>query len=125
MKKRPHPLTRCKPRHDFVVVERDVLRRTADGTATTENGLLLPDTFSDPNRQTGTIVSVGPGKLLNNGKRRPMDLKKGDRVIITGYAGLAMVDTLDTGNTTDDRYVLVREEEVLAILPAAAKDDDD
>ena len=51
-----------------------------------------------------------------NGKRIPLDLKVGERVLITGYVSLGMVDDLTNSNSFDDEYVILREEEILATI---------
>ena len=68
----------------------------------------MPDSAKDkPTR--GTIVSVGDGKLLENGTRGAMQVKVGDKVLFTSYAG----ENIEVG---DDEYVLMSESEVLAVL---------
>lgn len=105
-----HPLAKCTPRGDRVVVQRDIAKNKA-----TPGGILLPDSFANEKQQTGVVWSVGPGRW-ENGKVVPMDLKKGQRVIITGYAGLEIHNPMTAGNK-DDEFVLLREEDVVATLP--------
>jgi len=101
-----HPLARCHPRGDRVVIRRDLPKKQ------TEGGILLPDTVANAKQQTGLVVRVGPGPLVN-GARVPLDLEPGDRVIITGYAGLELRDQ----NTREgDEFCMLREEDVLAKL---------
>lgn len=101
-------MARCKPRGDRVVVRRDVSKRKTPG------GIELPDCFANQKQQTGTVWSVGPGKR-ENGVLVPIDLKKGELVIITGYAGLEITDPLATASA-DEEFVMLREEDVLATL---------
>jgi chaperonin GroES len=91
-----------------VVVRRDIARDRSHG------GILLPDSFATEKKQTGTVWAVGPGRY-ENGVLIPIDLKKGERVIITGYAGLEIKDPLNTGSK-DDEFVILREEDILAVL---------
>jgi len=106
-----HPLARCKPRGDRVVVRRDVSKEGA-----TKGGILLPDSFSTEKRQTGEVVSVGPGlRHPQTGELIPLDIKKGDRVIITGYAGLEIKDPMNVGGK-DEEFIILREEDVLAVM---------
>jgi len=102
-----HPLARCKPLGDRAVIRRDT------GRSTTEGGLILPQTSVQDNQQIGTVVSVGPGRT-ENGKVVPMTVQPGNRVIITGYAGLSITDP---GASAEAEYVILREEDILAILP--------
>ena len=74
---------------------------------TTVSGIVLPDTAKDK-PQKGTVVSVGDGHVTKDGKRRPLTLKVGDKVIFSSYAG----DEISVG---DDDYLLLRESDVLAV----------
>lgn len=105
-----HPLAKCKPRADRVVIQRDICKNRE-----TQGGILLPDSFANAKQQTGTVWSVGPGKVGPDGKLIPLDLKKGQRVIITGWAGLEINDPLASG-TKDDEFVLLRDEDIVAVL---------
>lgn len=104
-----HPLAACRPRGDRVVVLRD----TASDTL--PSGIILAPSHSQNKQQVGTVVSVGPGKYDNNGNLVPIGLNPGDRVIITGYAALEIQDS--TSSSPDDEYVILREDDVLAVLP--------
>ncbi len=88
------------PLHDRVVLKRD----EAEGK--TAGGIVLPDTAKDK-PQKGTVVSVGEGSITRDGKRHPLTLKPGDRVIFSSYAG----DEIHVG---DEKYLLLRESDVLA-----------
>jgi chaperonin GroES len=88
------------PLHDRVVLKRD----EAEGK--TAGGIVLPDTAKDK-PQKGTVVSVGEGSITRDGKRHPLTLKPGDRVIFSSYAG-------DEINVGDVKYLLLRESDVLA-----------
>ena len=89
------------PLYDRVVLKRD------DALSTTAGGIVLPDTAKDK-PQKGTIVSVGDGHVTREGKRQPLTLKAGDKVIFSSYAG----DEISFG---DDTYLLLRESDVLAV----------
>lgn len=107
-----HPLATCQPRGDRIVVRRDVSKERA----ATQGGILLPDSFSTEKRQTATVWAVGPGtRHPQTGELIPLDLKRGDRVIITGYAGLEIKDPLNVGGK-DEEFVILREEDVLATM---------
>lgn len=105
-----HPLAKCTPRGDRVVVQRDIAKNKI-----TNGGILLPDSFANDKQQTGTVWSVGPGRQTPEGKVLPLDLKKGDRVIITGWAGLEINDVMNSSK--DEEFVLLRDEDIVAVLP--------
>lgn len=91
-----------QPLGDRVVVERE---STEDTTA---GGIVLPDSAQDkPSR--GTIVSVGNGRLLEDGSRGSMQVNVGDRVIFTAYGPESL--TVD-----DQEYLLMGESDILAII---------
>ncbi len=108
-----HPLARCTPRGDRVVVKRDIAAEKRIGS------ILLPETFDDGKRQTGTVWAVGPGaRHPQTGELIPVGLKKGDRVIITGWAGLEVNDGIAAAGGKNDEFVLLKDEDVVALLPA-------
>jgi chaperonin GroES len=91
-----------QPLGDKVVVERD---ETEEKTA---GGIYIPDTAKDkPSR--GTIIAVGTGKVLDDGTRGEMQVKKGDRVLFTSYAP-------ETIKIDDDEYLLMSESDILAVI---------
>jgi chaperonin GroES len=57
----------------------------------------------------GEVIAAGPGKVQEDGKRSPMDVKKGDRILFGKYAGTEI-------KVDDEEYVIMREEEILAVL---------
>ena len=94
--------SRLQPLGDRVVVERE------EGEETTAGGIVLPDTAKDkPSR--GRVISVGEGRLLDDGTRSPLQVKTGDRVLFTSYAP----ETVNLGN---DELLLMREEDILAVI---------
>jgi chaperonin GroES len=91
-----------QPLGDKVVVERD------ESEERTAGGIVLPDTAKDkPTR--GTIIAVGNGKLLDDGGRGEMQVKKGDRVLFTSYAP-------ETIKINDEEYLLMSESDILAVI---------
>jgi chaperonin GroES len=93
---------KLQPLGDRVVVKRE------EAETTTSGGIVLPDTAKDrPSR--GRIVSVGDGRLLDDGTRSPFQVKVGDRVIFSSYAG-------ETFKVADEELLLMREDEILAII---------
>jgi chaperonin GroES len=90
------------PLGDRVVVEREESEQKTSG------GILLPDSAKDKPAR-GTVVSVGEGKCDDKGVRHPLQVKPGDRVVFTSYAGEAF-------KIGDDELLLMREDDILAIL---------
>ncbi len=75
---------------------------------TTAGGIVLPDTAKEK-PQRGKVIAAGPGKLLDNGQRGKMSLKKGDEVFYGKYSGTEI-------KIDGEEYVLIRESDVLAII---------
>ena len=73
-----------------------------------KSGIYLPETVDKERPEQGIVVAVGPGKLLEDGKRTPVSVKKGDTVLFTTYNSAKKVD--------DKEYFIVHEEDILAIL---------
>jgi len=91
-----------QPLGDKVVVARD---ESEDVTA---GGIVLPDSAQDkPSR--GTIVAVGTGKLLDDGSRGEMQVKKGNRILFSSYAP-------ETINIDDEEFLLMSESDILAVI---------
>jgi chaperonin GroES len=91
-----------QPLGDKVVVERE------ESEGRTAGGIVLPDTAKDkPSR--GTIIAIGTGKLLDDGTRGEMQVKKGDRVLFTSYAP-------ETITIDDDEFLLMSESDILAVI---------
>jgi chaperonin GroES len=89
--------------------DRVVIRRVEEQEKTA-GGILLPDT-AKKKPQKGKVLAVGPGKLLKDGTRRPLQVKEGDTVLFTSWAG----DEFREGQKRDN-ILLMREEDVLAVL---------
>jgi chaperonin GroES len=88
--------------------DRIVIRRF-EAQEKTAGGILLPDTAKDK-PQKGKVLAVGPGRLLKDGTRRPLQVKEGDTVLFTNWAG----DEFKEAH--GDNILLMREEDVLAVL---------
>src|ERR671925_1600077 len=95
------------PLHDRILV-----RRLEEGE-TTRGGIIIPDTAKDK-PQEGEVISVGKGKINEEGKVRPLDVKEGDRILFGKYSGTEI--KLD-----GEEFIIMREEEVLGIVTGAAK----
>ena len=74
----------------------------------TKGGIYLPDTAKEK-PQEGEVVAVGPGKLTEEGKRIPMDLKVGDKVIYSKYGGSEI-------KIDDVEMIILRESDILAVI---------
>src|SRR5438477_12997004 len=99
--------TKFTPLHDRILVRR------VEETGTTRGGIIIPDSAKDK-PQEGEVVSVGKGKINEDGKVFPLDVKEGDRVLFGKYAGTEIkIDNED--------YLIMKEEEVLGILSGAVK----
>lgn len=81
--------------------------------AMTVSGIVLPDTASEK-PQEGSVMSVGPGRVLDNGKRVEMDVKAGDSVLFARYAGSEV-------KLEGDDYLVIRESDLLAIVTNGSK----
>ncbi|MFH1769380.1 MAG: co-chaperone GroES [Parcubacteria group bacterium] len=74
-----------------------------------KGGIILPETITKEKPEEGKIVAVGTGKLDENGKRIPLTLKKGEKVLFTKYAPHDV-------KIGEKEYLIVREEDILAVL---------
>jgi len=83
-----------------------VLVKPTEKEEKTKSGIYLPDTAKEK-PQEGEIIAVGPGKLTDDGKRIPMDLKVGDRVIYAKYGGTEI-------KVDDEELIILRESDILA-----------
>jgi chaperonin GroES len=90
------------PLNDKIVVER------LEADERTTGGIILPDTAKEKPKQ-GKVLAVGDGKPLDSGKRAPFQVKVGDRVLFSSYAGNEV--TLD-----GKEYLVMTEEDVLAVV---------
>ena len=93
---------KVKPLHDKVLIKR------VDVEETTKGGIIIPDTAAEK-PQEGKIVSVGSGRVKNDGTVVPLEVKKGQRVLFSKYGG---TDITIEG----DEYLILEESEILAVL---------
>ena len=96
-----------KPLEDRILVQ------TLDAEQTTASGLVIPDTAREK-PQLGEVIAVGPGKLDDNGKRQPVDVKIGDRVLYAKYSGQEI--PRGVFGDDDDEYMVLKETDILAKL---------
>src|SRR5438552_6163284 len=100
--------TKFTPLHDRIVV-----RRIEEGE-TTRGGIIIPDTAKDK-PQEGEVLSVGKGKVNEDGKVFPLAVKEGDRILFGKYSGTEI-------KIDGEEFLIMREEEVLGILSGATKE---
>ena len=93
---------KIRPLHDRILVKRLEEQETVRG------GIIIPDTAKEK-PQEGKVVAVGGGKVGDDGKRIPLDVKAGDKILFGRYSGSEV-------KIEDDEYLILREEDVLAIL---------
>ncbi len=93
---------KLQPLGDRVVLERE------ESESVTAGGIVLPDTAKDKPAR-GKIIAMGDGRLLKDGSRSPLQVKVGNRVLFSSYAG-------DTFKLGDRELLLMREEDILAII---------
>jgi len=74
----------------------------------TSGGLYIPDTAKEK-PQKGTVMAVGPGRVTDDGKRQPMDVKVGDIILFDKYSGSKI-------KMDDEEYLIIREEDILGIV---------
>ncbi len=100
-------MAKFTPLHDRILVRR------IEEAETTRGGIIVPDTAKEK-PQEGEVISVGKGKINEEGKVRPLDVKEGDRILFGKYSGTEI--KLD-----GEEFIIMREEEVLGILSGASQ----
>ena len=100
-------MAKLTPLHDRILVKR------IEEAETTRGGIIIPDSAKDK-PQEGEVIAVGKGKVSEDGKVRPLDVKEGDRILFGKYSGTEI-------KIDGDEFIIMREEEVLGILSGAKK----
>jgi chaperonin GroES len=93
---------KVKPLHDRVIVKR------IEEEEQTKGGIIIPDTAKEKPIE-GEVVAVGNGKILENGKKLPLEVKKGDRVLFGKYAGTDI-------KIDGEERLIMREDDIIAIV---------
>jgi chaperonin GroES len=93
---------KIRPLHDRIIVKRVASQETTKG------GIIIPDTAKEKPIEA-EVVAVGNGKVLDDGKVRPLQVKKGDRILFAKYSG---TDVKIEG----EEHLIMREDDVLAVL---------
>ena len=91
-----------RPLHDRVLIKRIEAEEQVRG------GIIIPDTAKEK-PQEAEVVAVGPGRLQEDGKRQPMDVNEGDRILISKYAGSEI-------KIDDAEFVILKEDDILAVV---------
>jgi chaperonin GroES len=97
-------MMKLKPLGDRVIIRRQESEGKSAG------GIFLPDTAKNK-PQRGCVLAVGPGKLLKDGTRRSLQVKEGDQVLFTTWAGDEFHE-----QRSKDEILVMREEDILAVL---------
>jgi chaperonin GroES len=93
---------KVRPLHDRILVKREDEEESKHGS------IIIPDTAKEK-PQRGKVVAAGNGKVGDDGKRVPLDVKSGDRILFGKYSGSEV-------KIDNDEYLIMREEDILAIL---------
>ena len=93
---------KVRPLHDRVIVKRTKEEEKTKG------GIIIPDTAKEKPIE-GKVIAVGAGKILENGKKQPLEVKKGDRILFGKYAGTEI-------NIEGEEHLIMREDDIIAIM---------
>ncbi len=93
---------KIRPLHDRILIKR------IEEENKTSGGIIIPDTAKEK-PQEGKVISVGNGKINEDGNVTPLDVKKGDKILFSKYAGSEV-------NLDGEEHIIIREDDVLAIL---------
>lgn len=93
---------KLRPLHDRILVQR------IEEVTTTKGGIIIPDTAKEKPAE-GKVIAVGNGKIGEDGKKIPLDIKKGDRILFGKYSGSEV-------KIEGDEYLIMREDDVLGII---------
>ncbi len=93
---------KIRPLQDRIIVKR------VDEEETTKGGIIIPDSAKEK-PQEGKVIAVGKGKTNEDGKLQPLDVKKGDKVLFSKYAGTEI-------NIEGIEHLIIREDDVLGVV---------
>jgi chaperonin GroES len=93
---------KIRPLHDRILVKR------LEEEEKTKGGIIIPDTAKEK-PQEGKVIAVGSGKVAEDGKLTPLDVKKGDKILFSKYSGTEV--TIE-----GDEHLIIREDDVLGII---------
>ncbi len=93
---------KIRPLQDRIIVKR------VESEEKTKGGIIIPDSAKEKPIE-GKVIAVGSGKVLENGERSKIDVKKGDRVLFSKYAGTEV-------KIEDEEHLIMREDDILGII---------
>ena len=93
---------KIRPLHDRILVKR------IEDEEKTKGGIIIPDSAKEK-PQEGKVIAVGNGKIADDGTVTPLDVKKGDKILFSKYAGSEV-------NIEDEEHLIIREDDVLGVL---------
>ncbi len=93
---------KIRPLQDRIIVKR------VEGEEVSSGGIIIPDSAKEK-PQEGKVIAVGKGKIGEDGKVQPLDVKKGDKVLFSKYAGSEV-------NIDSDEHLIIREDDVLGVI---------
>jgi chaperonin GroES len=93
---------KIRPLHDRILVKR------LEGEEKSKGGIIIPDTAKEK-PQEGKVIAVGKGKVTDDGDIRPLDVRKGDRILFGKYSGSDI-------ELEGEEHLIIREDDVLAVL---------
>ncbi|HEU4381857.1 MAG TPA: co-chaperone GroES [Anaeromyxobacteraceae bacterium] len=93
---------KIRPLHDRIIVKR------VEEEERTKGGIIIPDTAKEKPIE-GKVVAVGNGKVLEDGKVRPLDVKAGDRILFSKYGGTEV-------KIDGEEHLIMREEDILGVI---------
>jgi len=93
---------KIRPLQDRIVVKR------LEGESKTKGGIIIPDSAKEKPIE-GEVIAVGNGKVLEDGKVRPLDIKKGDRILFGKYAGTEV-------KIENVEHLILREDDILGVI---------
>ena len=93
---------KIRPLQDRVIVRRMEEERTSAG------GIVIPDSATEKPIK-GEVIAVGTGKILDNGEKRPVDLKVGDKVLFGKYSGTEV-------KVNDEELLVMREDDIMGVI---------
>ena len=93
---------KIRPLQDRIIVKR------IDEEETTKGGIIIPDTAKEK-PQEGKVIAVGKGKIGDDGKVEPLDVKKGDKVLFSKYGGTEI-------NIEGEEHLIIREDDILGVV---------
>jgi len=91
-----------QPLSDKIIVKR------LEAEEKTKGGIVIPDTAKEKPKE-GKVIAVGPGRIMEDGKRSQVQVKKGDRILFTSYAGTEI-------KIDGEEYLVMSEDDVLAVI---------